>query len=127
MPNQISRGPNNHALADETSAAAAAIWPQRARNACRIVLHITEMTQEHRTDDRVAPGDPSLCLASARFGCAGRSGTRFWRRWGQIAAAAALVSSASAWLFGPRLIWFGILHFIAVALLLGRPLASLAR
>jgi uncharacterized membrane protein len=56
---------------------------------------------------------------------AGRSGARFWRRWRQIAAAAALVSLASAWLFGPRLIWFGILHFVAVALLLARPLPAL--
>ena len=56
---------------------------------------------------------------------AGRPGTRFWRRWMQIAGAAALVSIASAWLFGPRLIWFGILHFVALALLLARPLPAL--
>jgi len=55
---------------------------------------------------------------------AGRSGARFWRRWSQIAAAAALVSIATAWMFGPRLIWFGILHFVAVALLLARPLPA---
>jgi len=55
---------------------------------------------------------------------AGRSGARFWRRWRQIGAAAALVSAVSAWMFGPRLIWFGILHFVAVALLLARPLAT---
>jgi uncharacterized membrane protein len=54
-----------------------------------------------------------------------RSSARFWRRWCQIAAAAALVSAASAWLFGPRLIWFGILHFVAVALLLSRRLPAL--
>ena len=54
-----------------------------------------------------------------------RSTTRFWRRWLQVAAAAALVSIASAWLFGPRLIWFGILHFVALALLLARPLPAL--
>lgn len=55
---------------------------------------------------------------------AGRSGARFWRRWLQIAGAAILVSAVSAWLFGPRFIWFGILHFVAVALLLARPLAG---
>jgi len=55
---------------------------------------------------------------------AGRTGARFWRRWLQIAAAAALVSIATAWLFESRWIWFGILHFVAVALLLARPLAS---
>jgi uncharacterized membrane protein len=58
---------------------------------------------------------------------AGRTGARFWRRWLQIAAAAGLVSAASAWMFGPRLIWFGILHFVAVALLLARPLPALGR
>jgi uncharacterized membrane protein len=58
---------------------------------------------------------------------AGRSSARFWRRWAQIAAAAALVSIASAWLFGPRLIWFGILHFMALALLLARRLPALGR
>jgi uncharacterized membrane protein len=56
---------------------------------------------------------------------AGRSGERFWRRWRQVAAAAALVSIATSWLFGPRLIWFGILHFVAVALLIARPLPAL--
>jgi uncharacterized membrane protein len=49
----------------------------------------------------------------------------FWRRWSQIAAAALLVSAGSAALFGPRVIWFGILHFVAAALLLARPLVRL--
>jgi uncharacterized membrane protein len=48
----------------------------------------------------------------------------FWHRWAQIAAAAALVSAGSFLVFGPRLIWFGILHFVAVALLLVQPLAN---
>jgi uncharacterized membrane protein len=60
-------------------------------------------------------------LASA----SGRPDARFWKRWGQIAGCAALVTAASAYLFGPRLIWFGILHFAAAALVLGRPLARL--
>src|SRR5258708_5281133 len=47
----------------------------------------------------------------------GRSRTRFWRRWLQISGAPALASIASAWLFGPRLIWVVILHFAALALL----------
>lgn len=46
-----------------------------------------------------------------------------WRRWGQIAGCAALVSAASAFLFGARWIWFGVLHFVAVAQLLLPPLA----
>jgi uncharacterized membrane protein len=49
----------------------------------------------------------------------------FMRRWAEVAAAAALVSIGSWLLFGPRFIWFGILHFIAVALLLARPLVRL--
>lgn len=49
----------------------------------------------------------------------------FRRRWLQVAAAAALVSAGSGFLFGPRFIWFGILHFIAVALILVRLLIPL--
>lgn len=44
----------------------------------------------------------------------------FWRRWAQIAGAALLVSLASYGFAGERWIYFGILHFIAVALLLCR-------
>ena len=47
-----------------------------------------------------------------------------WRdfawRWLQVAAAAALVSLGSWLMFGPRWIYFGILHFVAAALILGR-------
>jgi uncharacterized membrane protein len=49
----------------------------------------------------------------------------FARRWAQVAGAALLVSAGSWLVFGPRFIWFGILHFIAVALLLARPLVRL--
>jgi uncharacterized membrane protein len=49
----------------------------------------------------------------------------FWRRWVQLAAAAALVSVGSWLAFGPRFIWFGVLHFAAAALLLLRPLVRL--
>ncbi len=49
----------------------------------------------------------------------------FWKRWLQVAAAAALVSAGSALLFGERFIYFGILHFVAVALLLTPPLLRL--
>ena len=44
----------------------------------------------------------------------------FWRRWAQIAAAALLVSLASYGFAGERWIYFGILHFVAVALLVCR-------
>ena len=49
----------------------------------------------------------------------------FWKRWAQIAAAALLVSLGSWLVFGPRLIYFGILHFVAAALLVTRPLLRL--
>ena len=63
----------------------------------------------------------SLALRLAR-----RPGWRdFWWRWAQVAAAAALVSLGSWLMFGPRWIYFGILHFIAVALVVARLLAPL--
>ena len=49
----------------------------------------------------------------------------FVARWAQVAGAAVLVSIGSWLVFGPRFIWFGILHFIAAALLLARPLLGL--
>jgi uncharacterized membrane protein len=49
----------------------------------------------------------------------------FVARWAQVAGAAVLVSIGSWLVFGPRFIWFGILHFIAAALLLVRPLLGL--
>jgi uncharacterized membrane protein len=49
----------------------------------------------------------------------------FWFRWAQVAGAALLVSLGSWLVFGPRFIWFGILHFIAATLLLARPLVRL--
>lgn len=49
----------------------------------------------------------------------------FWRRWLQVAGAAALVSLGTWLVFGPRFVWFGILHFIAAALLVARPLVPL--
>jgi uncharacterized membrane protein len=51
--------------------------------------------------------------------------SEFWRRWAEVAGAAALVSLGSWFVFGPRFIWFGILHFIAAALILGRLLLPL--
>ena len=53
------------------------------------------------------------------------SAADFWKRWAQIAAAALLVSLGSWLVFGQRFIYFGILHFVAAALLLVRPLLHL--
>jgi uncharacterized membrane protein len=44
----------------------------------------------------------------------------FWRRWLQIAAAALLVSVGTWLMFGPTFVWFGILHFVAAALIPAR-------
>jgi uncharacterized membrane protein len=49
----------------------------------------------------------------------------FVHRWLQIAAAALLVTIGSWLAFGPRFIYFGVLHFVAAALLLARPLLAL--
>jgi uncharacterized membrane protein len=51
----------------------------------------------------------------------------FWPRWLQIAGAALLVSAGSWWVFHDRFIYFGILHYIAVALILARLLVPLGR
>ncbi|HLW13611.1 MAG TPA: heparan-alpha-glucosaminide N-acetyltransferase [Casimicrobiaceae bacterium] len=51
------------------------------------------------------------------------SPVRHWLRHIGIIAGAALLVSAGSWLMFPRsLIWFGVLHAIAVSLLLARPL-----
>jgi uncharacterized membrane protein len=44
----------------------------------------------------------------------------FWKRWAQIAGAAAVVSIASFGFAGERWIYFGVLHFVAVAIVLCR-------
>lgn len=62
----------------------------------------------------------SLVLAQSTE--AGRA--RFWRQVARVAAAAMLVSVASYFVFPQRYIWFGVLHAIAVSLVLLRPLAS---
>ena len=60
----------------------------------------------------------SLVLADRN----GSSRTRFWRHIGTIAACALLVSAASYVMFPASWIWFGVLHAIAISLLLARPL-----
>jgi uncharacterized membrane protein len=51
---------------------------------------------------------------------AGLGWPRFWRRWAQVAACAALVSLGSAQMFPLSWISFGVLHGVAVMLLLVR-------
>lgn len=51
---------------------------------------------------------------------AGQGAGRFWRRWGQVAGCALLVSAGSWFMFPNSWISFGVLHGIAVMLLLLR-------
>ncbi len=65
----------------------------------------------------------SLVLADR----AGVAPVRFWRRIGVIAGCALTVSVASWVMFPPTFIYFGILHCIAVASVLARPLVRRPR
>jgi uncharacterized membrane protein len=58
---------------------------------------------------------------------AGQSWPRFWRRWAQVAACALLVSAGSALMFPKSWISFGVLHGIAVMLLVLRLASPLHR
>jgi len=61
-----------------------------------------------------AGGGQALAVA------AGQGSARFWRRWGQVAGCALLVSVGSAFMFPGSWISFGVLHGIALMLLLLR-------
>jgi len=52
---------------------------------------------------------------------------RFWRRWAQVAGCALLVSAGSALMFPRSWIYFGVLHGLAVMLVLTRLAAPLGR
>jgi uncharacterized membrane protein len=62
-----------------------------------------------------------MSLAAALH--AGQTWPRFWRRWAQIAGCAVLVSIGSALMFPDSWISFGVLHGIAVMLVLARLVA----
>lgn len=69
-----------------------------------------------------------LCCAGLGQACAldARQGwPRFWRRWAQVAGCAVLVSAGSALMFPGSWISFGVLHGIALMLVLARLLAPL--
>ncbi|HSV51550.1 MAG TPA: heparan-alpha-glucosaminide N-acetyltransferase [Burkholderiaceae bacterium] len=74
-------------------------------------------------------GIVSLFLFCAGLGQAvavhqGQSWPRFWKRWAQVAGAALLVSLGSALMFPRTFIYFGVLHGIAVMLLIVRLTAA---
>jgi uncharacterized membrane protein len=71
----------------------------------------------------------STFLFCAGFGQAvalrqGRGWGRFWKRWAQVAGCAVLVSIGSAFMFPQSWISFGVLHCMAVALVIMRLTAS---
>ena len=51
----------------------------------------------------------------------------FWRRWAQIAGCALLVTAGSWWMFPRSYITFGVLHCMAIALIVMRLSAGLGR
>jgi uncharacterized membrane protein len=57
----------------------------------------------------------------------GQQWSRFWRRWAQVAGCALLVSAGSYLVFPKSWISFGVLHFVAVALVLLRLAAPVGR
>lgn len=54
----------------------------------------------------------------------GQSWARFWRRWLQVAGAAVLVTAGSVLMFPHSFIYFGVLHGIAVMLIVVRATAG---
>ncbi|MBA3059309.1 MAG: DUF1624 domain-containing protein [Gammaproteobacteria bacterium] len=74
----------------------------------------------------------SLFLLSAGTGQAiamaqGQSWQRFWRRWTQVAASALLVTAGSWLIFPNSFIYFGVLHGMAVMLIVVRLTANWGR
>lgn len=56
-----------------------------------------------------------------------QSWARFWKRWAQIAGCALLVTAGSWWMFPRSFIYFGVLHGIAVMLVIVRLTAGWGR
>ena len=74
----------------------------------------------------------TLFLFCAGFGQAvaweqGQGWPRFWRRWAQVAGCALLVSAGSYLMFPRSFIYFGVLHGIAVMLVVTRVTANAGR
>ena len=74
----------------------------------------------------------SLFLFTAGLGQAvavhqGQSWQRFWRRWGQVAVCALLVSAGSYLMYPSTFIYFGVLHGMAVMLVVVRLTAGWGR
>ena len=50
----------------------------------------------------------------------GQTSASFWRRWAQVAGCALLVPAGSYWMYPQTYIYFGVLHGIAVMLIIAR-------
>lgn len=50
----------------------------------------------------------------------GQTSRRFWKRWAQVAACALLVTAGSYWMYPKSFIYFGVLHGIALMLIVVR-------
>ncbi|WP_048440702.1 DUF1624 domain-containing protein [Caenimonas sp. SL110] len=57
----------------------------------------------------------------------GQGWSRFWKRWAQVAACALLVTAGSLWMYPKSFIYFGVLHAIAVMLIVVRLSAGWGR
>ncbi len=104
-----------------------------------LLLRLEPLRLLHAEAGRSPPirSGPRSARASSRCSCSapasgqaialeqGQSWSRFWRRWAQIAGCAVLVSAGSAWMFPRSWISFGVLHGIAVMLILVRWMAPL--
>jgi len=66
-------------------------------------------------------------LGQAAAGGQGQSWRRFWKRWAQIAGCALLVTAGSYWMFPKSFIYFGVLHGIALMLIIVRLTAGWGR
>ena len=78
------------------------------------------------TNQRTAILSTFLLCAGIGQGIASQQGQnwpRFWRRWARVAAGAALVSISTYWVFSDRFVSFGVLHGIALMLIITRVLA----
>lgn len=77
------------------------------------------------------------CIVSLFLFCAGmgqaialdqrQPWARFWRRWAQVAGCAVLVTLGSMWMFPKTFISFGVLHAIALLLIVMRLTAGAGR
>jgi uncharacterized membrane protein len=66
-------------------------------------------------------------LSQAVAWAQGQRWPRFWRRWAQVAGCAVLVSIGSWWMFPASWIYFGVLHGIALMLVVVRLTAGWGR